>query len=47
MLLAKPHIDVGLFTGQREAQLAFRQQTVGLAFEPVQLATVAANWFSG
>jgi lactoylglutathione lyase len=35
MQLAKPHLDVGLFTGQREAQLAFWQQTVGLAFDHI------------
>jgi lactoylglutathione lyase len=32
MRLAKPHIDVGLYSNQREAQLAFWQHDVGLAF---------------
>jgi predicted enzyme related to lactoylglutathione lyase len=31
--LAKQHIDVGLFTNNTEAMLAFWQQEVGLAFE--------------
>ncbi len=33
MQLAKPHLDVGLFTNQRDAQLAFWQQTVGLPYD--------------
>ena len=33
MELAKPHMDVGLFTNRREEQLAFWQQTVGLAYD--------------
>jgi lactoylglutathione lyase len=33
MKLAKPHIDVGLFTNNGDAMLAFWQQEVGLAFE--------------
>jgi len=33
MDLAKPHLDVGLFTNQRDAQLAFWQQTVGLPYD--------------
>ena len=33
MNLAKPHIDVGLFTNNTEAMLAFWQQKVGLPFE--------------
>jgi len=32
MRLAKSHIDVGLFSNQRDAQLAFWQQDVGLPF---------------
>ena len=35
MRLAKPHMDVGLFTQQREPQLAFWQQTVGLEFDHI------------
>jgi lactoylglutathione lyase len=35
MKLGKPHLDVGLFTQQREPQLAFWQQTVGLAFDHI------------
>jgi lactoylglutathione lyase len=35
MKLGKPHLDVGLFTRQREPQLAFWQQTVGLAFDHI------------
>ena len=33
MDLAKPHLDVGLFTNRREAQLAFWQERVGLEFD--------------
>jgi lactoylglutathione lyase len=33
MNLAKPHLDVGLFSTQRDAQLAFWQQTVGLPYD--------------
>ena len=33
MHLAKPHLDVGLFTNQRDVQLAFWQQTVGLPYD--------------
>lgn len=33
MQLAKPNLDIGLFTSQRDAQLAFWQQTVGLAYD--------------
>ena len=33
MRLAKPHLDIGLFTNRREAQLAFWQQRVGLEFD--------------
>ena len=33
MHLAKPHMDIGLFTNRREEQLAFWQQTVGLAYD--------------
>jgi lactoylglutathione lyase len=33
MNLAKPHLDVGLFSNQRDAQLAFWQQTVGLPYD--------------
>lgn len=33
MHLAKPHMDVGLFTNRREEQLAFWQQTVGLEYD--------------
>ena len=33
MDLAKPHMDVGLFTNRRDAQLAFWQQEVGLAYD--------------
>jgi lactoylglutathione lyase len=33
MDLAKPHLDVGLFTNQREPQLQFWQQTAGLAYD--------------
>lgn len=33
MRLAKPHIDLGLFTNSTEAMLAFWQGEVGLAFE--------------
>jgi len=33
MNLAKPHLDIGLFTNQRDAQLAFWQQTIGLAYD--------------
>ncbi len=33
MHLAKPHLDIGLFSNMREAQLAFWQQTVGLAYD--------------
>jgi hypothetical protein len=33
--LAKPHLDVGLFSNKRDEQLAFWQQTVGLAYDHV------------
>lgn len=33
MELAKPHLDIGLFTNQRDEQLAFWQQTVGLPYD--------------
>jgi len=33
MDLAKQHLDIGLYTNQREEQLAFWQQTVGLEFD--------------
>jgi catechol 2,3-dioxygenase-like lactoylglutathione lyase family enzyme len=33
MHLAKQHLDIGLFSTQRDAQLAFWQQTVGLAYD--------------
>ncbi len=33
MELAKQHLDVGLFTNQRDAQLQFWQQTVGLPYD--------------
>lgn len=33
MRLAKPHLDIGLFTNKREEQLAFWQQRVGLEFD--------------
>lgn len=35
MKLAKPHIDIGLFTNAREAQLDFWQNEVGLEFDHV------------
>ena len=35
MQLAKPHLDIGLFSNKREEQLAFWQQTVGLAYDHV------------
>lgn len=33
MNLAKPHMDVGLFTNRRDEQLQFWQQTVGLEYD--------------
>jgi predicted enzyme related to lactoylglutathione lyase len=33
MKLAKQHIDVGLFTNRREAQLAFWREVIGLPFD--------------
>ena len=33
MNLAKPHLDIGLFSNSRETQLAFWQQTVGLPYD--------------
>ena len=33
MNLAKQHLDVGLFSTKRDEQLAFWQQTVGLAYD--------------
>jgi lactoylglutathione lyase len=33
MNLAKPHIDVGLFSNRRDEQLAFWQQAVGLPYD--------------
>ena len=33
MHLAKQHLDVGLFSNQRDEQLAFWQQTVGLPYD--------------
>ena len=33
MHLAKPHLDIGLFSNICEAQLAFWQQTVGLPYD--------------
>jgi predicted enzyme related to lactoylglutathione lyase len=33
MILAKPHLDVGLFSNRRDEQLAFWQQTVGLPYD--------------
>src|SRR6185503_12535384 len=35
MELTKPCLDIGLFSNQREQQLGFWQQTVGLAFDHV------------
>ena len=35
MRLAKPHLDVGLFSTKREEQLAFWQQVVGLPYDHV------------
>lgn len=35
MDLAKPQMDVGLFTNRREEQLQFWQQTVGLSFDHI------------
>jgi lactoylglutathione lyase len=35
MKLAKPHIDIGLYTNNREAMLEFWQQQVGLEFDHV------------
>ncbi|MGH2634276.1 MAG: VOC family protein [Tepidiformaceae bacterium] len=37
MRLAKNHIDVGMMTGQVDAQLAFWQQEIGLSFEELLL----------
>src|SRR3990167_1528034 len=33
MNLAKPHLDVGLFSNRRDEQLAFWQETVGLPYD--------------
>src|SRR5262245_53431571 len=33
MNLAKPHLDIGLFSTKRDEQLAFWQQAVGLAYD--------------
>jgi len=33
MNLAKPHLDVGLFSTKRDEQLAFWEQTVGLRYD--------------
>jgi len=33
MELAKPHLDIGLFSNRRDEQLSFWQQTVGLAYD--------------
>jgi len=33
--LAKPHLDIGLFSNKRDEQLAFWQRTVGLAYDHV------------
>src|SRR5476649_761476 len=33
MKLAKPHLDVGLFSNKRDEQLAFWQRTVGLPYD--------------
>ncbi len=33
MQLAKPHLDVGLFTQRRDEQLQFWQSTIGLAYD--------------
>ena len=33
MKLAKPHVDVGLYTVERDAMLAFWQERIGLPFE--------------
>ncbi|WIM11719.1 MAG: hypothetical protein OJF58_002678 [Enhydrobacter sp.] len=33
MQLAKPHLDVGLFSNKRDEQLTFWQQTVGLPYD--------------
>src|SRR5688572_12899481 len=35
MRLAKPHLDIGIFTNRLEAQLAFWQGEVGLELEEV------------
>ena len=35
MKLAKPHLDIGLFSNKRDEQLAFWQRTVGLAYDHV------------
>ena len=41
MNLAKPHLDVGLFSNRRDDQLAFWQQAVGLP------TTTWARWAAG
>jgi catechol 2,3-dioxygenase-like lactoylglutathione lyase family enzyme len=33
MNLAKPHLDIGMFSNRRDEQLAFWQQTVGLPYD--------------
>ena len=35
MKLAKPHLDIGLFSNRRDEQLAFWQHTVGLPYDHV------------
>jgi catechol 2,3-dioxygenase-like lactoylglutathione lyase family enzyme len=35
MKLAKPHLDIGLFSNKRDEQLAFWQHTVGLVYDHV------------
>src|SRR5215471_18739654 len=35
MQLAKPHLDIGLFSNKRDEQLAFWQGTVGLPYDHV------------
>ena len=35
VFLAKQHLDLGLYTNQREGQLAFWQQTAGLEFDHI------------
>ncbi|MCS5608287.1 MAG: hypothetical protein NZ936_22035, partial [Alphaproteobacteria bacterium] len=46
VFLAKQHLDLGLYTNQREGQLAFWQQTAGLEFDHIGKLGVGCTSFA-